>query len=293
MLAAIHCTATSNATTLSEMKADWSDIALYAAVARASSLAPAAVATGVSVPTLSRRMKALEARLGRRLFLHGPDGYTPTAEGRALLSRAERMEAAAAEIDAWSARSAGAARVRITCGTWMALHLSRHLPDYRRGDAIWSPDFVTSHSLLDVARREVDIAVRNRAPTQPWLAGRRVGLTRDAAYAASPDVTGWIGGSDETTHLPSERWLVENHAGAIVATANDPLLRATMAQAGVGRVILPVWVGDPWPGLVRVSDPIEGLESEDWIVSHHEARHEPPIRAALDAIGDFLSGRAA
>ena len=273
------------------MKADWSDLALFAAVARAGALGPAAGETGTSVPTLSRRMKALEALLGRRLFLHGRDGYTPTSDGRALLARAERMEAAAAEIDAWSARSAGTARVRITGGTWMALHLSRHLPDYRPRDAIWSPDFVTSHALLDVARREVDIAVRNRAPTQPWLAGRRVGLTRDAAYAASDDVKGWIGGSDETTHLPSERWLVKNHAGAIVATANDPLLRAAMAQAGVGRVILPVWVGDEWPGLVRVSDPIDGLESEEWIVSHHETRHEPPIRAALDAIGDFLSRR--
>lgn len=273
------------------MKADWSDIALFAAVARAGALAPAAAATRASVPTLSRRMKALEARLGRRLFLHGAQGYAPTAEGRALLARAERMEAAAAEIDAWSARGSAPARVRVTAGTWTGLRLAAHLPEYRAGDASWAPDFVHCNLDMDVARREVDIGVRNRRPAQPWLAGRRVGTTFHAAYATGHDVEGWIGGSEETAALPSERWLAEGHGGEIVATANEPTLRAAMAEAGLGRVVLPTWVGDARAGLSRVSGVIEALTAEEWIVAHHEARHDPPIRAALDAIGGWLASR--
>ena len=269
---------------------DWTDIALFAAVARHASLAKAADETGVSVPTLSRRMKALEARTGRKLFHHGRRGYDPTAEGRALLARAARMEEAASGIESWVARSGGPARVRITCGTWIALDLAAHLGEWCPPDAPFAPEIVTTHAFLDIARREADIAIRNRAPDQPWLAGRRLGATRNAVYAASPGVEGWIGSSEEALHLPSERWLARTHPGAIRATANDPSLRLAMAEAGGGRVVLPVWVGDARPGLVRLSDPIPELDTEDWLVCHHESRNEPPIRAALDALTARLAG---
>lgn len=272
---------------------NWQDLALFAAVARAGALARAAEETGVSVPTLSRRMKALEGRLGRRLFLHGAQGYAVTADGRELLSRAERMEAAAAEVESWQARGGGPVRVRITCGTWTAERLARSLAEWWSPDAGWSPDFVHCNLDMDVARREVDIGVRNRRPSQPWLAGRRTGSTHYAAYAAAPEVSGWIGGSREAAPLPSERWIAETHPEGIVATANDPRLRLALAEQGLGRIVLPVWAGDGQPGLMRVSDVIEPLTSEEWIVSHHEARHDPPIRAALNAIGDFLSRRTA
>ena len=59
----------------------WNDLALFAAVARTGTLARAAEETGISVATLSRRMTALEARMGRRLFRHGTHGYAATADG--------------------------------------------------------------------------------------------------------------------------------------------------------------------------------------------------------------------
>ncbi|MFO6463811.1 LysR family transcriptional regulator [Jannaschia sp. KMU-145] len=268
--------------------ADWSDLALFSAVARAGALAPAARSTGVSVPTLSRRMKALEARMGRRLFLHGAQGYAPTTEGRDLLERTARMEAAAADIAAWQAAGRGPARIRVTAGTWTARHLAANLPAFWTPDAAWLPEFVHCNIDMDIARREVDIGIRNRRPSQPWLAGRRTGTTTHAAYAANAGVTAWIGASHETRALPSETWVAETHGDSIVTTANDPALRLILAQAGIGRVVLPTFVGDTAPGLVRVSDIIAELTREVWLVCHHEARHDAPIRAALDAIGGFL-----
>ncbi|MEM7615558.1 MAG: LysR family transcriptional regulator, partial [Pseudomonadota bacterium] len=49
------------------MKTDWDAYALFAAVARSGGLTQAVAETGVSAATLSRRMKSLESRLGRRL----------------------------------------------------------------------------------------------------------------------------------------------------------------------------------------------------------------------------------
>ncbi len=268
----------------------WDDLALFAMVARNGSLTHAARQAGVSIATLSRRMKALESRMGRRLFLHGAQGYTPAADGRALLERCARMEAAAAEIAQWQASVAGPVRVRISAGTWTALHLAAHLDEFWQPGDAWVPEFLHCNRDLDIARREIDIGVRNRRPEQPWLAGRRTGVVRYAVYARSGEATGWIGSSDDAAATRSSDWVRRHHGAQVVTTANDPRLALAMAQAGVGRILLPCFVGDGVAGLMRLSEPLAEMETEEWIVCHHDARFEPGVRAALDAMAGFLTG---
>ncbi|MGB0499342.1 MAG: LysR family transcriptional regulator [Rubricella sp.] len=265
----------------------WSDIALFAAVARAGTLAGAARETGKSEPTLSRRMKALEARMNRRLFQHGAQGYRVTAEGRELLIRAERMEAASADIRTWLAARDGPIRVRISAGTWTAQHLAQNIDRYWSPSARWVPEFVQSNADLDIARREVDIGIRNRRPEQAWLAGRRTGVTRFAVYALDDRVEGWIGPTQDAQTTRSGRWVLDHHGGALVTTCNRPQLALSLALAGVGRIVLPTFVGRD-TGLRQLSDPIAELDSEEWLVSHHEGRFEDGVRDALDALGRFL-----
>ncbi|WP_299041310.1 LysR family transcriptional regulator [uncultured Tateyamaria sp.] len=267
---------------------DWTDYGLFAAVARHGSLARAAQETGLSQATLSRRMTALEQRTGRRLFVHGSSGYSPTSEGRALLEQAKKMEAAARGIAHWSAAQSGPPRVRISAGTWTTLYLSRHLSTYWRQGDRWTAEFVSCNQDMDIERREVDIGIRNRRPTHDWLAGRRTGHVEHAVYATSEDVRGWIGPSDDTATLPSEAWTVANHGTDLVAVSNDPQVRMALAQSGVGRVVLPTFAADTAPGLVRVSGIIDALTTEEWLVCHQDTRHDPAIRAALDALSTFL-----
>ncbi|MEL6689994.1 MAG: LysR family transcriptional regulator [Pseudomonadota bacterium] len=271
------------------MQASWDDLALFSAVARHGALAPAARERGVSTATLSRRMTALEARLGRRLFLHGAQGYTPTATGRELLERTEKMEAAAADIALWQAAQDGPTRVRISAGTWSALHLAENIAQIWQPSAPWVPEFLHANIELDIARREIDIGIRNKRPDQPWLAGRTVGEVHFAAYGR-PDADGWIGASYDAAATASAAWLREHHNSEIVTTANDPRLLLAMAEAGIGKVVLPTFVGDARPILSRQSEIIADLSHQRWLVCHHETRHEPGIRAALDALSEFLAG---
>ncbi|MEL7114413.1 MAG: LysR family transcriptional regulator [Pseudomonadota bacterium] len=272
------------------MKNDWSDYALFSAVARHGALARAAAETGVSAATLSRRMTALEARLGRRLFHHGAQGYTPTSEGRALLARTERMEAAAADIAQWQAAQTGPVRVRISAGTWTAMTLAQNLTQFWSPSAPWVPEFLHTNVEMDIARREIDIGLRARRPDQPWLAGRALQQVTHAVYAR-PEATGWIGASFDAAATRSAAWVQAHHGADIVTTANDPQLALALAEAGVGAIVLPMFVGETRRALVRRGDPIAALTHDQWLVSHHEARFEPPIRAALDAIATFLTAR--
>lgn len=269
----------------------WDDLALFAAVARHGGLTRASDVSGVSPATLSRRMRAFETDLGRRLFRHGRDGYALTPDGRALYEKTERMEGVASEIAHWRAASGGPACVRISGGTWTSLSLTENLALYWQPGGTWVPEFVHCDLDMDIARREIDIGIRNRRPEQNWLAGQMTGLVQFAVYAASPKVAGWIGPAHGAPKVPSTRWILDQHAERIVTKANSPHLACSMAKAGIGRTVLPMFVGEAMDGLTRLGDPIEALTSEEWLVSHHEGRHEPAIHRALQAVGGFLKDR--
>lgn len=267
----------------------WNDLALFAAIARHGTLAGAATETGMSSATLSRRMTALESRLGRRLFRHGAQGYAVTDDGAALLVRTGRMEAAAADVAQWQADGAGPTRVRISAGAWTAQTLAADVRQFWSPGAAWIPEFVHCDKDMDIARREIDIGVRNRRPEQPWMAGRRTARVDFAVYGR-PGVSGWIGATSDAVSTPSARWVAQHHGADVVTTVNDPRLGLELARAGVGRIVLPCFVGDG-SGLDRLSDRIDALSHDEWLVCHHDARHGPAIRDALDALGAWLSSR--
>jgi len=267
------------------------DVELFVAVADAGGLGGAARATGVSAPTLSRRMAELERRAEARLFERGPRGYALTSEGRALLEEAEGLRAVAARLGRWSGGARRPARVRITAGTLTSRMLARGIGAvWAPGDG-WMPEFLASNATVDIARREADIGVRNRRPDQPWLAGRRTGEVAYAIYAAGGAAGGFVALAEGVATTPSQRWLAANHAAEIVTTASDARLMLDLALAGVGRIVLPTFAGDGEPGLARVSEPIAGLGHEEWLVCHHDARHDPPVRRALDAVHRLLTAR--
>lgn len=268
------------------------DIALFLAVADAGGLAGAARATGASVPTLSRRMTVLEETLAVRLFERGRRGYALTASGRALLAEAEPLRAAAARLRDFTVDRDRPRRVRITAGLWTARFLARNIARvWREGDG-WMPEFLASNATLDIARREADVGIRNSRPGQGWLAGRMTLPIAYAIYARDAGVAGYVTQPEGGGTTPSERWVRARHARAVVTTASDPRLALDLATAGVGRVLLPTFAGDAEAGLVRIGRPIDEIAHDEWLVSHHDGRHDPPVRAALDALARLLTDRS-
>jgi len=266
------------------------DLALFLAVADSGGLAGAVRITGFSAPTLSRRMAALERQLGAHLFERGKRGYALTARGRALLDEAAPLRDLRARLAAFAAEDP-APRVRITAGTWTSRFIARNIRQaWTVGDP-WTPAFLASNAMVDIARREADIGVRNRRPEQSWLAGRRTSVIDYAIYGTADAPTGFVTLPRESASTPTERWLWAHHSDSVTSTANTALLCLELALAGVGRMVLPCFAGDAEPGLVRHSDPLSEVRHEEWLVCHHDARHDPPVRRALDALADLLSAQ--
>ena len=72
-----------------ETNANWDDLRVFLTLAREGTLSTAAKALGVSHPTVSRRVQALEKQIGAHLFDRLPDRFVPTAAGENLLADTE------------------------------------------------------------------------------------------------------------------------------------------------------------------------------------------------------------
>lgn len=104
---------------------EWDDLRFLLAIARHGSLTAAARATGVTQPTMGRRLENLEARLGVRLFERTPAGVALNVLGTSLMPLAEQMEQSALAADRRiAARDTGLEGViHVTTVEWIGRHL--------------------------------------------------------------------------------------------------------------------------------------------------------------------------
>ena len=298
---------------------NWQDLQLFMLVARLGGLRQAADASGISASTASRRVTALERQLGTPVFERRAAGYRLNAQGRDILNHVERMNAAARDIDRLTTRSLPV--VRLASGGWMARFLTGHARSLAADDDAFRIEWVSGVAREDIARRQAQIGVRNERPVEPQLAGRRLAQVAFAVYcspglaavhtprsvaapAAVDPGAGDIAGAGEVaggaadqwvtlggSSTPSSRW-VERQPGQIVARVSEPALILPLLHAGVGRAVLPCFIGDLESGLVRAGPPIGELAHEQWLVTHHDDRHLPSVRAVIERLVVLIDDHA-
>ncbi len=270
---------------------DWDELRLFLAVARGAGLNAAARQTGASAPTLGRRMNALERRLDRRLFIRSQAGYALTEAGQSLYQYAEEMEAAARGIERWRDETPRRL-VRISAGSWTSRFLARHMAEVWAADRSTAIELATAHQRVDIQHRQADIGVRNRAPQEARLAGRK---TNDVAYALyrargrSGDLP-WVAVIGEAAITPPARWVDRNFSQLAQITCSDPRAILDCLTAGVGQAVLPCFVGDVEPGLERAGGILDEIHDEQWLVLNDQARQEPAVRGVIDRLAALLQG---
>lgn len=174
---------------------DWNQARAFLATAEEGSLSAAARALGLTQPTLSRQVAALEENLGVTLFERIGRSLSLTQSGLDLLDHFRRMGEAASQISlAASGRSqAVEGRVTITATDLMAAyHLPPVIKTLRREAPGIEIEVNTSNDLRDLLRREADIAIRHVRPEQPDLIARLIGEA-SAYFFASPEYLDRVG----------------------------------------------------------------------------------------------------
>ena len=279
------------------MDFSWDDLRLFLDVARLGGLSAATRTTGLSAATLGRRVTALEYQIGEALFVRSQTGYALTPAGEELLLRAEEVEAAMLSLRRWKDGTIGERVVRVSAGPWTSAFIARHIADIWTACDRFGIELVTASHKVDIGRRHADIGIRNARPTEQWLAGRLIGKVAYGLYARPELISGvaagyFVGVAGESSQTHSARWLHARHGDRIATRGNDAMSVLELVAAGAGMSVFPCFVGDADPRIARMAGTIAELETEQWLVCHHEERHTPAVRTVTDRIATLMREHA-
>jgi len=122
------------------------------------------------------------------------------------------------------------------------------------------------------------------------LGEMQFGLYASATYVASHDASDFefIASTEKYVDMPHEQWLRTYAGSRSIALENDDLsTNLDAARSGVGVAALPCFLADPVPELVRVS-PEQVMSREIWLLTHHDARRSPAIRAVAQFLAELV-----
>lgn len=286
---------------------DWNQLRAFLHAAETGSMSAAARHLGLSQPTLSRQVAAIEQHLGVALFERIGKSLQPTATGLALLDHARAMGAAAEELGLAASGHAQAVDGVVSVSAsdmvaaWLLPPLLRPLLDEAPGLRI---EIVTTNAISDLRRREADIAVRHVRPSEPELIGR---LLRDtsAGFYASKD---WVRrhghprtAADAAAHRfigadRQDRYLgyLQAHGlplneQAFSCYAENSNTAWALVRQGLGIGAMMDEVADACPDVVRVLDDVPPVRFPIWLVTHRELRTARRIRLVFDHLAAALS----
>lgn len=289
---------------------DWNHMRAFLATVERGSLSAAARQLGLTQPTLSRQISALEDRLGLLLFERLGKRLQLTGAGAQLAGHVREMGAAADRVGlaALGQSSAVAGTVRITAIDAFAAYL---LPAVHERIRAVAPgivlEVIASNALDDLMRREADIAIRHVQPTQPDLIARRCPDIEVGLYAATSwlDRIGRPASPGDLADMPFIGYpdveaMIEHlrtrdiplRAEAMSWRCASTLINWELVRRGLGIGIMFGGIGADMTGMEPVLPHMTPLTAPLWLVAHRELHTSPRIRLVFDALHDALSHRS-
>lgn len=265
------------------------------AIHRAGTLTGAAGLTGLSQPTLSRRLKAMEAGLGQKVFQRTGSGFELTDEGLLLLPHALRAEeeflAMERQLEGAGAELQG--QIRVASSDWFGSRiLSRWIAEFRSTHPGVAVELLTDSRQISLTHREADIAFRIAPFNEAGVIQRRFNKMLYGLYCAEtmPKNYPRLGAAVELItmngafeHFPDVLWLKSKFPqGRVTFTSNAREAQARHCAAGGGLAVLPRVLVSGVQGLreVHLSDPPPSRDL--WLGYHEDLRQAPRIKAFLE-----------
>jgi len=159
---------------------------------------------------------------------------------------------------------------------------------------------MVSNRDVSLAAREADVAIRLTNDPPDTLIGRRVVTVSSAVYASPAYLERLQREGEEPRWLGVEccefhkSWSREVRGGQRPRfVVDDTLLTRAALREGVGISILPCFMGDADPGLVRFGDPRPGWELGLWLLLHPDLKRTARVLAFRDYMTDAIRAKRA
>ncbi|MGB3072517.1 MAG: LysR family transcriptional regulator [Ottowia sp.] len=285
---------------------DWDLLRYFLELARTGRLTAAARRLDVDHTTVSRRVQALEKKLGTTLFVRTSSGMDLTEEGRLLLPEAEAMESAAARVQGHAEQPAnelgGVVRVGATEGFGSAV-LAPYLASFAASHPRLTIDLVAVSAIVSISRREADIVISLERPRRgPFvvtklcdyvllLYGARTYLAKHPPLKSLQDLKhhSLIGYVDDLLFSKQLQFVNEidpPERFTLRSTSIAAQLNAT--AAGGGLSVLPAFLADPEPRLEPVLEQEVRFQRTFWMSMPEEVKQVPRIRQTWDYLRKMI-----
>lgn len=288
-------------------KVDWNQLRAFLETAETGSLSAAARKLGLTQPTLSRQVAAIEQRLGVTLFERAGKSMVLTATGLDLLEHVRKMGSAA---DALGMAATGRSQtvegiVSVSASDMVATYLLPRLVRQIRqevpGIAI---EVIATNAISDLQRREADIAIRHVNPDRPELIARLIRQASASFYASQDwvETHGHPRNAQDAASLPfvgsdrAGRYLAYLHQHGLSLSEANFSCYADHSVAHWGLVCQGLGIGAMMdeiaretPGVVRVLDDVPAVQFPIWLVTHTELHTSRKIRVVFDFLAEGLA----
>lgn len=288
---------------------DWNHIRAFLATAETGSLSAAARELGLTQPTLSRQVAALEEELGVMLFERVGRTLELTKAGLEMLEHTKDMGLAANKISLVATGQSQAidGEVRITATDIFSVYL---LPPVLKKLREVAPDLtidlVAANDIQDIMRREADIAIRHVRPEQPDLIARLVAEPK-AYFYASRSFVQQHGQPTDLKDLANFDFVSFGNAEEMVGflkplgiplTENNMKIGSTnglvawqLCRDGFGIAVMSEHVANKDQDMVRLLPDVDPVVFPTWLVTHRELHTSRRIRLVYDMLAEYLQKR--
>ena len=269
--------------------ADWDDLRVFLAVARAESLSGGGKLLKLDPATVGRRIAKLEEAMAVRLFARSPQGYALTVEGQRLLVHATRAEQAVTEaMEEVGSEGAGlSGQIRIGAPDGSANYL---LPQIVAGICDDHPgldvQIVAQPRVFNLSKREADMAIAVSPPasghlTVQKLTDYKLHLAASQAYLdRHPPIESL---SDLKRHrtigyiqdLVFDKELdYQSEAGmeTVALASNSVSVQFNWVRTGAGIAVVHDFAMSAAPGLVKVLPDQVSLTRSFYLIRHPDDR---------------------
>ena len=266
-------------------------------------LSSAAKTLSVNHTTVARRIEALEAALGTRLFDKMPTGYVPTRAGEDILAVAGKVENELLELDrqVFGRDTSLRGILRVTTLDVFAVQHGKMFSSFCERYPEVTLETVLSITPQSLTKREADIAIRATNSPPPNLVGKKLGRMEFALYGAkrlvesreiSSDLESypWLAWDERIGRRGIDEWMKRNVPKAHIAVRLDSgVTNLCFLRTGVGISFAPCLWADAMPELVRLTEPVPDLGTDIWLLSHPDLRHTARVRAFMDHVVENFS----
>lgn len=287
---------------------NWQWWQFFLVIAKQGSLSKAAEFLGLSQPTLSRQLQAMEKKYGQVLFDRSTQGLSLTEFGRKLLDECEEMQTSADRLQRLVAGHTHtlSGRVRLSVNELIALyHLPKIIPLFMEKYPDVSVEIEVSNLATNIDKRDADVAIRMFQPTQMDLICRHLfdiplgfyaskkylednGTPKNAADLLKYRVIGY-----DRSLLFEEG---SKNIGLKVKNENFNLrtdfapLHIALASNHGGIIVTYKDVSEA-AGLVEIDLDVAVPPQPVYLVCHRDVQHNKRIRALMDYLAENLSNQ--